>query len=285
MLASGINGYAYDVVPTSTMRADTCLSSVASARTYKFTGKERDTESGLDNFGARYYASTMGRFVSPDWAANATAVPYANYGNPQSLNLYSYVRNNPTTTTDPDGHCCWEWAAPVITWIATRQWGDSSENQTEQQNTSTITPAQAAALQNENFAVSIIMAGMVGGENEGLSEDLVGMEANLSESSAGATSELASRAQEIQGALPEATQGRVTTAVGSARNADGSTSTLVSTCEGTLRPGQKAALKPGETAVEGRPRTHAEVNMLNHAKANGQTLESVAPSRPACSNC
>jgi RHS repeat-associated protein len=29
---------------------------------YKFTGKERDSESGLDNFGARYYASTMGRF-------------------------------------------------------------------------------------------------------------------------------------------------------------------------------------------------------------------------------
>lgn len=32
---------------------------------YKFTGKERDTESGLDNFGARYYSSTMGRFMSP----------------------------------------------------------------------------------------------------------------------------------------------------------------------------------------------------------------------------
>jgi RHS repeat-associated protein len=33
-----------------------------------FTGKERDTESGLDYFGARYYASTMGRWLSPDWA-------------------------------------------------------------------------------------------------------------------------------------------------------------------------------------------------------------------------
>ena len=31
-----------------------------------FTGKERDTESGNDYFGARYYASTMGRFMSPD---------------------------------------------------------------------------------------------------------------------------------------------------------------------------------------------------------------------------
>jgi RHS repeat-associated protein len=40
--------------------------SSGSGNTYKFTGKERDTESGLDNFGARYNSSTMGRFMSPD---------------------------------------------------------------------------------------------------------------------------------------------------------------------------------------------------------------------------
>jgi RHS repeat-associated protein len=72
---------------------------------YKFTGKERDAESGLDMFGARYYGSSMGRFMTPDWATKPTAVPYAHYGNPQSLNLYSYVQNNPTTVGDPDGHC------------------------------------------------------------------------------------------------------------------------------------------------------------------------------------
>ena len=44
----------------------------------KFTGKERDTESNLDEFGARYYASTMGRFMTPDWAAKPISVPYAN---------------------------------------------------------------------------------------------------------------------------------------------------------------------------------------------------------------
>jgi RHS repeat-associated protein len=69
------------------------------------TGKERDSESNLDNFGARYYASTTGRFMSPDWALKPISVPYANFGDPQSLNLYSYVNNNPTTTRDPDGHC------------------------------------------------------------------------------------------------------------------------------------------------------------------------------------
>jgi RHS repeat-associated protein len=72
--------------------------------TYKFTGKERDGETGLDYFGARYYSSSLGRFMTPDWAAKAVAVPYADYGNPQSLNLYSYVKNNPTTLVDDDGH-------------------------------------------------------------------------------------------------------------------------------------------------------------------------------------
>ena len=71
---------------------------------YKFTGKERDTESNLDNFGARYYASNIGRFMTPDWAARATAVPYAVFGDPQTLNLYTYVENAPVNRADADGH-------------------------------------------------------------------------------------------------------------------------------------------------------------------------------------
>jgi len=55
-----------------------------------FTGKERDTESGNDYFGARYYASSMGRFMSPDWSAKAEPVLYAKLDDPQSLNLYHY---------------------------------------------------------------------------------------------------------------------------------------------------------------------------------------------------
>ncbi len=72
---------------------------------YKFTGKERDSESGLDYFGARYYSNGLGRFITPDWAAKATAVPYAEFTDPQSLNLYTYVRNVPTARYDVDGHC------------------------------------------------------------------------------------------------------------------------------------------------------------------------------------
>ena len=71
---------------------------------YKFTGKERDTESGLDYFGARYYSSSAGRFMSPDWASKPEAVPYSSLDNPQSLNLYSYVNNNPLGKVDADGH-------------------------------------------------------------------------------------------------------------------------------------------------------------------------------------
>jgi RHS repeat-associated protein len=72
-----------------------CLLSAASGRQSIFTGKERDAESGNDYFGARYYASTMGRFMSPDWSAKVQPVPYAKLGDPQSLNLYVYVLNNP----------------------------------------------------------------------------------------------------------------------------------------------------------------------------------------------
>jgi RHS repeat-associated protein len=71
---------------------------------YKFTGKERDTETGLDNFGARYYASTTGRFMTPDWALRPLAVPYASFGDPQTLNLYTYVENSPLNRIDADGH-------------------------------------------------------------------------------------------------------------------------------------------------------------------------------------
>jgi len=71
-----------------------------------FTSKPRDTNSGLDYFGARYYNSNMGRWMSPDWVVKATPVPYAKLDNPQSLNLYSYVGNNPLSGTDPSGHSC-----------------------------------------------------------------------------------------------------------------------------------------------------------------------------------
>ncbi len=64
----------------------------------KFTGYERDTETGLDFAQARYFSNVQGRFTSPD-------LPFADQvtHDPQSWNLYSYVRNNPINFIDPDG--------------------------------------------------------------------------------------------------------------------------------------------------------------------------------------
>ncbi len=72
---------------------------------YKFTGKKRDAETQLDYFGARHYSNSLGRFISSDWSPTPIPVPYADFGDPQSLNQYSYVRNIPTVNLDADGHC------------------------------------------------------------------------------------------------------------------------------------------------------------------------------------
>jgi RHS repeat-associated protein len=102
IVASGASSACYDAdfYPYGGERAyiNTC------PQNYKFTGKERDSESGLDNFGARFDSSNLGRFMSPDWSARPTTVPYAVFGDPQSLNLYGYVRNDPVSRADAEGH-------------------------------------------------------------------------------------------------------------------------------------------------------------------------------------
>jgi RHS repeat-associated protein len=97
-LTQGIDGR---IAPYSTNQYPTTPDAV----TEKFTSKERDAETGLDYFGARYFSAAQGRFTSPDWSASPAAVPYADLGDPQTLNLYAYVRNNPLSHADADGHC------------------------------------------------------------------------------------------------------------------------------------------------------------------------------------
>jgi len=64
----------------------------------RFSGKERDAESGLDYFGARYFSGAQGRFTSTD-PKNAGATPE----NPQSWNGYAYCLNNPLKFVDQNG--------------------------------------------------------------------------------------------------------------------------------------------------------------------------------------
>jgi RHS repeat-associated protein len=65
----------------------------------QFSGKEREAETGLDYFGARYYANGQYRFVSVDPIISKEGA----VSNPQLWNLYAYCRNNPITFIDPNG--------------------------------------------------------------------------------------------------------------------------------------------------------------------------------------
>ena len=72
--------------------------SVADGNRQKFTGYERDNETGLDFAQARYDSSVLGRFTSPDPFGGSMSA-----ADPQSFNRYAYVGNNPLTHTDPSG--------------------------------------------------------------------------------------------------------------------------------------------------------------------------------------
>lgn len=76
--------------------------------THRFTGQERDPETGVYYYGGRYYDNSIGRFLSPD--------PYVQEPeNPQSLNRYTYVLNNPVSYVDPSGHFWWL-LAEILVW-------------------------------------------------------------------------------------------------------------------------------------------------------------------------
>jgi RHS repeat-associated protein len=76
--------------------------------TRRYTSQKLDEDTGLYFYGARYYDQQLARFTQPD-----DMIP--NIFEPQSLNRYSYVRNNPLKYTDPTGH--WEWPAWTYNWI------------------------------------------------------------------------------------------------------------------------------------------------------------------------
>jgi RHS repeat-associated protein len=101
-----IPNFAYDFLPIDMINCSSCSSVPRPFFIGDSPGKERDAETGLDYFGARYFSAAQGRFASPD--------PLLNSGRPwepQSWNRYAYVLNNPLRFTDPIG--LWEWDASL----------------------------------------------------------------------------------------------------------------------------------------------------------------------------
>lgn len=90
----------YHPFGTTSFRAATGAAQVSLKR-YRFTGKEKDTETGLYYHGARYYACWLGRWLSPDPA-----------GFVDGPNIYAYSRNNPVVLTDPNGKAAEDKKAP-----------------------------------------------------------------------------------------------------------------------------------------------------------------------------
>jgi len=102
-MRTDVNGAVYETC-TSWIYGDVLSCNGGDPSPLHFTGKQRDPETNLDEFPARYYSSTQGRWLSPDWSVTPDPVPYAKLGDPQTLNLYAYVGGDPTNHADPDGH-------------------------------------------------------------------------------------------------------------------------------------------------------------------------------------
>jgi RHS repeat-associated protein len=80
---------------------------------FQYTGEQADTETGLIYLRSRYYDPEIGRFISRD--------PFTGFDtNPQSLNRYTYVHNNPVRYADPSGRVAW-YAAPAVVGAAVNE--------------------------------------------------------------------------------------------------------------------------------------------------------------------
>jgi RHS repeat-associated protein len=112
------------------------------AQHYKFNGKERDTETGLDNFGARFDASSLGRFMTPDSKLMSTR----HIIDPQKWNRYADVHNNPLAFVDPDGFDDFYVFLPEAQQVSTA-WRAIQNEAPQYGNTVTIYPGKSASAE------------------------------------------------------------------------------------------------------------------------------------------
>jgi len=114
--------------------------------THRFTGHERDASTGYDYMHYRSYGSNLGRFMKPD---NITGNPL----NPQSWNLYSYVRGNPVNFNDPTGHQAMESTSS----------GDQNASDAAEPTSDMVTPGGATGQQQKEERqrkIVLILVGM-----------------------------------------------------------------------------------------------------------------------------
>jgi RHS repeat-associated protein len=117
---------------------------------HKYTGQEHDSETGLYFYNARYYDPHLGRFITAD-----SIVPSA--GDPQSLNRYAYVRNNPIIYDDPSGH---KFSLKNLGWILLMPYAPSLSYNGLQGNINNSSDFKHYAYQAAVWNAGIAMAGV-----------------------------------------------------------------------------------------------------------------------------
>ncbi|MGD1025789.1 MAG: RHS repeat-associated core domain-containing protein [Candidatus Sulfotelmatobacter sp.] len=268
------------------------FNSVCQAPNYLFTGKEHDTEDNLDYFGARYYSSEMGRFMTPDWAAKPATVPYAEFGDPQTLNLYTYVENSPLNRVDANGH-------------GQQQSGDSEAACFNGAASCTLSQNQQPPGQNQQ-AQNTVLDGLnriTQGINDFVKTYVNEIDSNIpfsgvsSPSASNGTEKAAVGLGFLAGFAAGDGEGAAGSRAGELANAMGKTKdfvtiavtetkeglNIISSSENALRPAVRALLGSGEVAATGAG--HAEVTGVNTAKQMGLTPTGVAASRGICPSC